>query len=245
MASDADILIQDEGVPTGADILIDDDGDGSPSITFEIPRVPKGTQLLALVVRNEVVNAPDGWTKVPELDGIGAAGLFLDGWARMVDDDDLRGEDEPLATVTFFSEAPQELQGRLYADDNTATSYMVERVAHALVNADATPGFPALLCQQAVNRVIAIASGAGAIAFTPPAGFAVDDQYTSSEFAERTIMFASKTAKATGTIAPGDGASAPAVTGRTWAIVLRNNPPIIPGELADVVPGHVGLIGPR
>lgn len=243
----ADIIIGIHDRTTGADIVIGDDEPivaGDPSvIEFEIPRVPKGTMLLALVVRNQEVTALAGWDK--KIDGNGGGAFRLDGWARMVDDADLRGEDEALAIAPFLSVASQELQGRLYVFENTAGAYMIEAIETDVFVADATPTAPAVLSQQAVNRLVLVLSSTGEIDFDPPAGYTVDDAYSSSVVAPRSVMFASKVGNASGLIAPGNGAAAPAATGRSWTIVVRNNPPLIPGELADVVPGHIGLIGPR
>lgn len=241
MSSDADIIIEDGDDPVGADIFIDDDGPGATSVDFEMPRVPKGTAMLAFVVRNDDPVQPQaGWEL---LDSEGAGGLFLDVFGHMIDDEDIRGEDEDPAHVLFLSVEGQELQGRLFPLDNTAPAYAVEIVAGLAFAADATPTAPAVLCQQGMNQVIVVFSAAGAIDFGAPAGWSDEDEYTSNAVAERTFFSAVKLAKKSGTIAPGDGTAAPAATGRAWTVVIRTGPPIIPGELADVVPGHIGLIG--
>lgn len=233
----AQIIIGGDPQPdSGARIVIGTSPAGSA--LFEVtlpPGLPKGSVVLVLIVRDGPVIPPPGWVdKV--IDGNGGAGFFLDGWAKMIDGT------EP-STVAFLSTLNQAILGHAAIFENTAPSYMIEAIATAAVAADATPTTPSVLCQQAASRIFKLLAVTGVATLTPPTGYELEDTYANGT--DRTLLVASKPANASGTIPAVDAGASLAVTGRSWSIVVRNNPPITAPTLVDSVPGHIGLIGPR
>jgi hypothetical protein len=240
-------IIAPETPGTGFEIIAAVDDGGGPEaaiLPFEIPRVPKGTTLVALVVRNDnPLTEPagqTGWTKV--IDGLGADGLFLDAFAKMVDiEADRSEEDDPLEAI-FVSLEPQELQGYLLQVDDSSVTTVIEATASAAFTADATPAAPGVNCEQPINRRVSIWSTSGAIDFTAPDGFETHVAYTSDEHEERSILVAEKVAAQSGALGTVDATASGAATGRGFTIVIRKGPPATPAELYDPVPGHLGLL---
>jgi hypothetical protein len=209
-------------------------------LSFPIPSVPIGTLLLALVIRDDGVFAPDGWTLI--VGAIGSGTRFLDVYAHEIDASDANLADDDEREAAFSSLVDQELHGYLLALDNTARNVVVEAYASGTFGASATPSAPAVQCQQAINTLVRIWAADGEIDFTPPAGHTALDEYTSSEFLEQTFHAARMTANATGLLSTVEAAADPPADGHAWTLVLRNYPPPTPAELFDTVPGHVGLI---
>ncbi|HWU86211.1 MAG TPA: hypothetical protein VN253_03005 [Kofleriaceae bacterium] len=206
--------------------------DGS-ALAFALPDVVrKGDLLLVLVVRNGPVTAPTGWTQVET--ALGASSLFLDAWARLVDDD------EPTAP-TWTSASSQELQGQLLVFNSGTPAIVREASAHAAFTATSFPGIPAGDSVQAINLLVAVYSTAAGVSFSHP-DFEFIDLYTTAVVSTRTLAVRYRRAGATGLITPGTGVSHPAATGRAFLLVLRERAPITPIDLSDPVPGNIGLL---
>lgn len=238
----ANIIIGADAQPaTSGDIVIGTtpSGAGGALIEFEVPRVAKGVVMLAIIVRDGPIIAPAGWDLV--VDGIGGAGVFLDVFARMADESDLRFVDQPAKTVAFLSLTEQELQGQLFVFERSSPATVIEAHDHVAFAASATPVAPAPATQHATNLQVCIWSAVGNVALTAPPGFTVIDAYTSAEFVERSILLAYKIAKVTGALDVVSAAAAPAASGRAFTLVLRHAPPVKPRDLFDPVPGQIGL----
>ncbi|MGN6103742.1 MAG: hypothetical protein ACTHU0_01435 [Kofleriaceae bacterium] len=204
-------------------------------LAFSIPAAArKGDLLLALVVRNQLVTAPAGW--VPVETGLGAGGLFLDTWARLVDDN------EP-SSARFSSVVLQELQGELVVLRGSAPGVVRESAAHGAFTADTTPDTPAVSSEQAINLVLGVWSASGNVALTAPAGWTTIDAFSTGHSSARSVLFAYRALHATGAaIALQPAGAAAASTGRAFALVLRDRAPVVPVELFDPVPGNIGLL---
>jgi hypothetical protein len=208
---------------------------GLLKLTFTVPTLAvKGDLLVVLVVRNQAVVAPEGWTLIEN--GLGGAALFLDAWARLVDNN------EPK-TAVFTTAVGQELQGQLLLLLPGSPSAVREASATGTFTADVTPDTPASTTVQAINLIVCIHSCSTAIALTAPAGFTTIDTYNTAIIAARSILLSYKIAKATGALAPGPAGASAAATGRAWTLILRDRGPITPVELVDPVPGNIGLLG--
>ena len=245
--SDADIIIGDAAQPDTADIVISGGPEEPPVgiagglLTLELPRVPKGNVWVAIVVRQYATSTPSGWNKI--VDSLGVGAFWLDAYARMVDDSDIRGEDEELATVTFMSLEEQEIQGHLLETETTSDTVVLEGVFHSAFEASAAPPTPPVICQHAINKLIVVYSAEGEVELTAPAGFEELENYSSSNFSARTFLLAKRLAGTTGDIAPDPATCDPAADGYAFALVLRSTPPVRPTPLTDTVPGHIGLLG--
>ncbi len=214
----------------------------SSALTLTLPvnddgrlAVKKGQVLLAVVVRNGVLVAPDGWAQI--VTALGTGTVRLDAYARLVDD----GE---AGSVVFTSATAQELQGALMVLRGSAPAVIVESSAHATVTADVTPDSPTISSLQAINIVLGVWSSSGVLELTPPDGFTLIDAFSTSIVSPRSAMFAYRIVGETGaTIALPAAGSDGAATGRSFALVLRDGPPITPPVLFDAVPGNIGLLG--
>jgi hypothetical protein len=229
--------------PDSFDMVTGDAPPGEDAVSlFEIPDAPIGSTLLAFVVRGQAVQASDpvAW---PLLATLGGGGVFLDVFSHMVAASDVRNPDDPPRTVAFLSLIEQEVMGQVIVFDNSYPATIIEASADLVFTEDETPTVPApeVETQQAINFIFCVWSAAGAIDFTPPAGFTLVDSYTSNEFSERTLMIAYKIAGRTGLISAVEAEADPPATGRAFTLVLRKGPPLTPPELHDPVPGNIGL----
>jgi hypothetical protein len=207
---------------------------GGDALAFDASGAAKGDLLVALVVRNAAVTPPAGWTAIES--GLGGSSLFLDAFARMVDDG------EPSSAV--FAGGTEELQGALLVLRGGSIALLKESSATGTFTADATPNTPAAASLQAINLIVGVWSAGALVDLETPSGYTLIDVYSSSDVAPRSILVAYKIANATGAaIAQPAAASSPASTGRTFVLVLRNGLPFEPQSLIDPVSGNVGLLG--
>lgn len=216
---------------------------GPQTLAFTVPAIAvKGDLLVVLAVRNGAIVAPAGWTQIET--ALGAASLFLDGWARTVDDD------EP-AVATWTSATSQELQGQLLLFHVGAPTLVREASDHLAFTATALPDTPEATSAQSQNLLVAVYSAGAAVALTAPTGFTTVDSYDTAIVAPRALLVAYQVAGEVGggvfvgsggPLAPGPAAADPAATGRAFSLVLRERPPIVPLELFDPVPGNIGLL---
>lgn len=214
----------------------DIDGDGK--LTFALPdEAIKGDLLALLVLRAPAAAAPANpadWTVGLN---IGGGTTQLQTWLRLVDDN------EPATIELADCDPAFEWHGQLVVLRGGRPQISSEASANAAFAADATPGTPAALCQQAIDVVLCAWQATTAVDLDPPAGFTAIDDYSTALVAARTSLFAYRVANASGTVAPGDATSAPGSTGRAFTWILRDDRPRKPAELADVIPGHIGLVG--
>lgn len=208
---------------------------GLLKLTFALPSAAKkGDLLVVLIVRGGGVTAPAGWTQVEN--GLGSSTYLLDVFARLVDDD------EPAAPVFTTADGAQDLQGQLLLFAVGTPSLVREASAHGTFAADATPPTPTVSSVQATNLLVSVVAATGNITFTAQSGFTLVDTYNTAIIASQSILVTYKRAGATGSIVSPDAGAAPAATGRTFTLVLRERAPVVPPELVDPVPGNIGLL---
>jgi hypothetical protein len=177
--------------------------------------------LLAVIVRDGPVACSDAtWTKV--IDGVGASGLFLDGYARIVDG---TAGSRSGDVVSFFSPTEQELQGSLVIVTSAKVDGLIEAISHGAFLDDDLPGAPAIDSMQKQNTIMCVWSMDGEVSAVPPSGMSELDAYSSSEFSSRTLLVARRSTIEAGEIFPGEASLSAAVSGRSWSIAVRWVPP--------------------
>lgn len=204
------------------------------NLTFDIAGsgAKKGDLLLALVVRNATVVPPPGWQTLVTL---GASGLFLDAFGRLVDDG------EPASAV--FVGDLEEIQGELVVVRGGAPGTVLEASAHQAFSADATPDSPTIATKQAINLALCVWSATGSLTLTAPAGFTTIDAFTTAIVSARSLLVAYKVIGQTGTgIALPAASSSGAATGRSFALVLRDRIPPRPVPLDSLIAGNLGIL---
>lgn len=209
------------------------DGSGE-TLTFALPELAKkGDLMVVVVVRDDAVDAPEGWTQVET--ALGASPFVLDAWARLVDDD------EP-ASPAWTTATPQELQGQLLLFGVGSPVLAREASATAAFTATTTPATPAAAAEQAIDLLLTVFSTDAAVVFVQQADAILIDTYRTGTISTHTILITYRRAAATGSISPAAAGASPAATGRAFSLVLREGPPITPAELFDPVPGNIGLL---
>jgi len=233
-----DIVIGGDAQPdTGFSIVMGTTASSASSVLeIPMPSAAVGELALAFIVRNGVLVSPPGWEP---LNLNGAGDRYLEIFAHTVTAFDVA---TPGQIVKFGSLTDQELQGQIVIFEGASATSVIEDIANAPFTADATPSAPTPITQQAISAIVLVFSADGSVAFTAPAGFTELDSYGSAVIASRSLLIATKRANITGTIPVFDAAAAPAATGRAWAVILRNGPPLTPPELFDPVAGHIGIV---
>ncbi len=217
---------------------------GEALLDFVVPSAEAGSVLLISVVRNSPVFCSDNsWTKLRE--GIGANGLFLDVFVRLVDG---TNGSNPGDVVSFLSLTMQELQGNLAVLTDVKLSSLIVNVAHQSFTDDTTPDAPSLFVENVTDTVLCIWSVAGTAALTPPVGFVEIDNYGSTVFTVRTLLVAARPANDVGEYIPGEATTATAVTGRAFSIAIRHfvTEPVVdvPPVKFNASPDYVVVIAP-
>lgn len=206
------------------------------NVTFDVAslRPAKGDVLLVVLVREFAIVPPAGWTQIET--GLGASFLYLDAFARMVDDE------EPASAL--FTGSDEEIQGALIVLRGGSPALLRESSSHVAFAADATPNTPAIDSAQAIDLALGVWSSIGSVTLTAPDGYSTIDAFSTSVISARSILIAYKVIGATGSaIAQPPASSSGAATGRSFVLVLRDALPATPASLLDLVPGNIGLLG--
>jgi hypothetical protein len=217
---------------------------GAATITYTLPFAPTAGDLLVIVLVRDFAEpafaTPSGWTLLTD-NGSDEAKIAL--LAKLSDGS------ESAVEVTLTG-ATTERQGQLLIFRAGAPTTLVEAVGSSGFAATMAPDTPSLTTEgaalqslQAINLALLTMSSDGAVTMSPPTGFTTLDAYSSSLASSRSILVAIRTVAATGGIYYGAADSNANATGRAWLHVLRDRLPIQPREIADVVPGNIGLIG--
>lgn len=207
---------------------------GPKTLVFTLPAAAqKGDVLVAIAAYAPADGfvTPAGWTLVTTFVGTQKVALLT----RTIDDN------EPTTMTLAITSAAAEWQGSLLVVRPATAGTLLEASAGANFAATVNPQAPTVTCHQAIDLEACVWSVAGAAAPTAPVGLVVIDSYSSALATSRSFMIAAAIANATGALAA-RATTCAAVTGSSWSAVLRSRPPVIPGELYDPVPGHIGLI---
>lgn len=209
------------------------------TLAYAVPELAaKGDLLLLLALHDPAAaEAPLAapWVAIapPASGGIGAVSVY----AKLVDDQ------EPGTVTLTSADNPKEWQGQLLVLRGASPGTLVEASASQAFTTDATPDSPAISAQQSLDQVLLVLFANNAVTLAPPAGFVTIDTYTSAVVGVRTCLFALRQAGASGALTLGSSTASGTVTGRSFAFVLRDRPPMVPRELVDLVPGSIGLVG--
>ncbi len=209
------------------------------TLTLTIPAtVVKGDVLVLLVVHasGSSFTLPDGWT---DIGSSTASSITVRRVARMVDDS------EGATLVVELDAAGDVVQGALIALRGAGSiALLVETSGTLAFAATMTPGSAAVSSLQAINLALEVWSSSDSLDMDPPAGFSLVDTYIEGTLPTlRTILVAYRKANATGALTLGAASSNANATGATFALVLRDGPPLQPSELFDPVPGNIGFLG--
>jgi len=215
---------------------------GAKTLTFTVPAAAKrGDLLVALAVRNGAIVAPAGWTQIET--ALGSSGVFLDAWARLVD------LEEPAAAV-WTSASSQELQGQLLVF-GSGTPALV-RETSAFLQGPASAGFntPPVYSVQSQSLLLLVGSANAAVTWSA-LGLTLVDTYSTAVVSARSLgvsyivageVDSGFTIGNNGPIEGGGMLCAPVADLYGFSLVLRERSPFPPAELADPVPGNIGLL---
>lgn len=211
-----DITIGNAPQPdTGFDIVIGDTpgGGGGALLEMVIPTVIDGTQLVAIVVRDDTAYcSSDAWAI--EVEDYGAGGIVIDMYSHPVNG--LQGD-----SVSFLSLIEQELVGGLLATRNVDMDQLIDTVGHAaFVDSDEPPA-PAVEATSDNNTVICIWVTEDVVDMTAPSGMTAIDTYSSEEIGTRSILIAYAAAGDLVGGEPGAATFSAPSSGRVFTLVLN------------------------
>ncbi len=211
----------DAQADAGFDVTISGAASGPSMLDFVLPSEADGTVFLILVVRNAEVMFSDGtWTKV--IDGVGASGIFLDGWARTVDGTTgINAAD----VISVLSMTAQELQGGLLSVDRADINSLVYEVTTSTFTTVTTLPAPSITSQALRDTAVCIWSAEGSVSLTGPAGFTEIDEYGTSVFDERSLLISASPTDVIGVFDPGDAPAGASTTGRAFTIAIYYGAP--------------------
>jgi hypothetical protein len=207
------------------------------TLAFALPAsLARGDVMMALVAHNAADargTTPAGWAFVVSL---GSGADTLDVYTRMVD------SKEPSSVVFALATVANEWQGELVVLRGTSPGIVVEASASIPFTGSAIPTV-GVTSQQAISLIVSVCTCAGFPSLTVPTGFTFIDGFNTAVVSGRTMLLGYKIAGATGALSFPNIGSEIIVTGGSFSLVLRNQIPVQPAPLVDLVPGNLGLLG--
>lgn len=206
-------------------------------LSFPIPEgVQVGDVLLALAMfaAADSFPTPAGWTVVAsDSIGIGAMAIL----ARVVD-----GTEGATLDITPAL-ATNDWMGQMLAYRNGYPGAIVENNGLSGFTTTTNALIGGVSCQQPMNIENVAWWIQPVRTFTPPAGYAVIDTYSTAIAGAAAFLIVTRTTKSSGLL----GGVAATLSGNASGVgnrqVLRDRPPVVPTELSDPVPGNIGLLG--